>query len=46
MIAEIPDSIIPMDFHLYKIRIDDDFIEMEIDYTWNIFGKMCIRDRP
>ena len=38
MIAEMPDSIIPMDFHLYKIRIDDDFLEMEIDYTWNIFG--------
>ena len=28
MIAEMPDSIIPMDFHLYKIRIDDDFLEM------------------
>ena len=38
MIAEMPDSIIPMDFHLYKIRSDDDFLEMEIDYTWNIFG--------
>ena len=38
MIAEMPYSIIPMDFHLYKIRIDDDFLEMEIDYTWNIFG--------
>ena len=37
MIAEMPDSIIPMDFHLYKIGIDDDFLEMEIDYTWNIF---------
>ena len=38
MIAEMPDNVIPMDFHLYKIRIDDDFLEMEIDYTWNIFG--------
>ena len=38
MIAEMSDGIIPMDFHLYKIRIDDDFLEMEIDYTWNIFG--------
>ena len=37
IIAEMPDSIIPMDFHLYKIGIDDDFLEMEIDYTWNIF---------
>ena len=38
MIAEMPDSIIPMDFHLYKIEINDNFLEMEIDYTWNIFG--------
>ena len=37
MIAEMPDNIIPMDFHLYKIRIDDDFLKMEIDYTWNVF---------
>ena len=38
MIAEMPDSIIPMDFHLYKIEINNNFLEMEIDYTWNIFG--------
>ena len=38
MIAEMPDSIIPMDFHLYKIEINDNFLTMEIDYTWNIFG--------
>ena len=38
MIAEMPDSIISMDFHLYKIEINDNFLEMEIDYTWNIFG--------
>ena len=30
MIAEMPDSIIPMDFHLYKIGINDNFLEMEI----------------
>ena len=38
MIAEMPDDIIPMDFHLYEIRIGDDVLEMEIDYIWNIFG--------
>ena len=38
MIAEMPDSVIPMDFHLYKIEINDNFLTMEIDYTWNIFG--------
>lgn len=38
MIDEMSDSIITMDFHLYKIRIGDDFLEIEIDYTWNVFG--------
>lgn len=38
LLDEMPDSIIPMDFHLYKIEINDNFLEMEIDYTWNIFG--------
>ena len=38
MIAKMPDNIIPMNFHLYEIRIGDDLLEMEVDYTWNIFG--------
>lgn len=38
MIAEMPDNVIPMNFHLYEIRISDDSLEMEIDYIWNIFG--------
>lgn len=38
MITEMSDSIIPMEFHLYKIRIVGDFLQIEIDYTWNIFG--------
>lgn len=38
MIAEMPDSVIPMDFHLYKIRIGNDFLEIAIDYIWSIFG--------
>ena len=38
MIAEMPDNVIPMNFHLYEIRIGDDSLEMNIDYIWNIFG--------
>lgn len=38
MISELPDSVITTDFHLYKIRIGDDFLEMDIDYIWSIFG--------
>lgn len=37
-VLEIPDNVIPMNFHLYEIRIGDDSLEMEIDYIWNIFG--------
>ena len=38
MIAGMPDSIIPMDFHLYEIRIGSGSLEMDIDYIWNICG--------
>lgn len=38
MIAEMPDNVIPMKFHLYEIRIGDDSLEMDIDYIWNIFA--------
>jgi hypothetical protein len=38
MIAKMPDNVIPMNFHLYEIRIGDDYLEMDIDYIWNIFG--------
>lgn len=38
MIAEIPDHVIPMNFHLYEIRIGDDSLEMAIDYIWDIFA--------
>ena len=38
MIAEMPDNVIPMNFHLYEIRIGDDSFEMNIDYIWNIFA--------
>ena len=37
MISELPDSVITTDFHLYKIRIGDDYLEMGIDYIWSIF---------
>ena len=45
MIAEMPDDIIPMNFHLYEIRIGNDVLEMEIDYIWNIFGISYSGDR-
>ncbi len=38
MIAEMPDNVIPMNFHLYEIRIGEDSLEMNIDYIWNIFA--------
>lgn len=38
MIAEMPDNVTPMKFHLYEIRIGDDSLEMDIDYIWNIFA--------
>ena len=38
MIAKMSDSTIATDFHLYKIRIDDSFLEIGIDYIWDIFG--------
>lgn len=37
-IAEMPDHVIPMNFHLYEIRIDKDSLEIAIEYNWNIFG--------
>ena len=38
VIAELPDNVISMDFHLYKIIIGDDVLEIGVDYIWNIFG--------
>lgn len=38
MIAEMPDHVISMDFHLYEIRIDGGSLEIAIDSIWNIFG--------
>ena len=38
MIAEMPDNVIPMNLHLYEIRIGDDSLEMNIDYIWNILA--------
>lgn len=40
-IEEIPDSEMPMDFHIYEITIGDDRLEMEIDYVWNVFSVSC-----
>ena len=38
MIAKMSDSTIATDFHLYKIRIDDSFLDIGVDYIWDIFG--------
>lgn len=37
-IAEMPDHVIPMNFHLYEIRIGKDSLEIAIEYNWNIWG--------
>lgn len=37
-IAEMPDHVIPMNFHLYEIRIGKDSLEIAIEYNWNILG--------
>lgn len=37
-IAEIPDSEIPMDFHVYEVRNDKGTLDIDMDYKWNIFA--------
>lgn len=37
MITHIPDSEMPMDFHIYEIRIENGWMEFEIDFIWDIF---------
>lgn len=37
-IAEIPDSEIPMDFHMYEIEAGEGYLDMEVDFIWNEFG--------
>lgn len=37
-IAEIPESKMPMDLHIYEIRIGNGCLEMEVDYMWDILG--------
>lgn len=38
MIAEMSDDVIPMDFHLYEIKIGTGNFEIQIDYRWNLFS--------
>lgn len=38
MIAEMPDNVISMNFHLYEIQIGNASLEIDIDYIWNTFG--------
>ena len=46
MIAQMPDNVITMNFHLYEIKIDDNSLEIEIDYEWNIFGVLLRPSQP
>ena len=34
----IPDCEMPMDFHIYEIRIENGCMELQIDFMWNLFG--------
>lgn len=43
--AGIPDSEMPMDFHIYEIRMKDGWIGLEIDVMWDIFGVSCSWDK-
>lgn len=36
--AGISDSEMPMDFHIYEIGMEDGWIEIEIDFKWDILG--------
>lgn len=38
MAAKVPDHEMPMDFHIYEIRIAGGRMEMEIDFIWGILG--------
>ncbi|MDE7415786.1 MAG: sodium ion-translocating decarboxylase subunit beta [Lachnospiraceae bacterium] len=33
--AKVPDSEMPMDFHIYEITIEDGHLEMAVDYVWD-----------
>ena len=37
-IAGIPDHEMPMNFHIYEVKINEGCLEIEIDYIWGIFG--------
>ena len=38
LIDQMPDNVIPMDFHLYRVQVGDGMFEMGIDYKWDILG--------
>ena len=38
MAARIPDSEMPMEFHIYEIRIQGGRMQLELDYRWELFG--------
>lgn len=36
VIADMPDDVIPMDFHIYEIHVDEGWMEIAIDHLWDI----------
>ncbi len=40
-VMHIPDSEMPMDFHVYEIRQKNVRIELDIDFRWDMFGYSC-----
>ena len=36
---------LPMDFHVYEIKLNDGTLEMEVDYYWESFGVSYSRSR-
>lgn len=37
MLANIPDCEMPMDFHIYEIRLKDGWMGIQIDFKWGMF---------
>ncbi|MCI8638142.1 MAG: sodium ion-translocating decarboxylase subunit beta [Coprococcus sp.] len=38
MAANIPDHEMPMDFHVYEIKMKEGHLEMEMDFRWDFFS--------
>ncbi len=45
MAAKVPDSEMPMDFHIFQIRIAGGQMEIAMDYRWGLFGPSYSGDK-